>query len=307
MTEKILLVDDEPEIREILAELLEDEDYEILQAENGEVAFSLFMEQDVDLVITDVRMPKMTGIELLKAIKQTSKDVDVIILTGQSDELTAIDCLRAGAYDYLLKPIEDLDVMLTSVNRALEKRLLTKKNRELMDQLEELAVRDPLTGLYNMRPFYQFVDTEISSARENAQHLGVLFLDIDYFKKINDNFGHQFGDHLLKMFAELLQAELIETTNIFRYGGEEFVIVLPETNTEATISIAQRLLSVVREHQFTHESISTTITVSIGGAVYPVDAVDQTDLIKLADQALYKAKESGRDCYIVSSQDKVYR
>ncbi|WP_163134565.1 diguanylate cyclase [Agarivorans sp. Alg241-V36] len=307
MTEKILLVDDEPEIREILAELLEDEGYTVVQAENGEAAFESFMSQEVDLVITDVRMPTMTGVELLKAIKQTDSEVDTIILTGQSDELTAIDCLRAGAYDYLLKPVEDLDVMLNSVNRAIEKRSLRIKNLELMDQLEELAVRDPLTGLYNMRPFYQFVDAEISSAQEHSHHLGVLFLDIDYFKKINDNFGHQFGDHLLRWFAELLKAEQTETTNIFRYGGEEFVMVLPETNTEKTIEIGKRLLEVVRQQEFTHDGVSTNITVSIGGAVYPVDSINQTDLIRLADQALYKAKESGRDCFIMTSSESIIK
>ncbi|MCR9819737.1 response regulator, partial [Vibrio parahaemolyticus] len=157
MNERILLVDDESEIREILADLLEDEGYDVVQAEDGEVGFKIFMSEDIDLVVTDVRMPNKNGIELLKDIKQSGQDVDVIILTGQSDELTAIDCLRAGAYDYLLKPIEDLEIMVTSVSRALEKRSLTKKNKELMRQLEELAVRDPLTGLYNMRPFYQFV------------------------------------------------------------------------------------------------------------------------------------------------------
>lgn len=307
VTDRILLVDDEPEIREILAELFEDEGFQVVQAEDGEIALQKFMSEDFDLVVSDVRMPNKSGIELLRDIKQSGQEVDVIILTGQSDELTAIDCLKAGAYDYLLKPIDDLEIMLTSVNRALEKRELSKRNKKLMEQLEELAVRDPLTGLYNMRPFYQFVDSEIRYCEEQSKQFGVLFIDIDHFKQINDQFGHQFGDQVLKMFAKLLKSELKEFNKFFRYGGEEFVIMLPDTDTDEAQSVAMRVLNVVRKHDFSYQGNSTRLTVSIGGAVYPVDAIEQVELVKLADQALYKAKESGRDCYVHSSSGSVYR
>lgn len=307
MNERILLVDDEPEIREILADLLEDEGYNVLQAEDGEEAFNLFMSQDIDLVITDVRMPNKNGIELLKDIKQSGKDVDVIILTGQSDELTAIDCLRAGAYDYLLKPIEELDIMVTSVRRSLEKRSLTKQNQELMMRLEELAVRDPLTGLYNMRPFYQFINSEIEHSKSEALQLGVLFIDIDHFKKINDNYGHMFGDEVLKKFANLLKEHLKETRKFFRYGGEEFVVLLPETTCESMLTTAKGLLEVVRHSEFEYNGETAKITVSIGGAIYPSDATDQKKLIQSADRALYVAKESGRDCYVNAADHTLYR
>ncbi|EJE4182561.1 TPA: diguanylate cyclase [Vibrio parahaemolyticus] len=307
MNERILLVDDESEIREILADQLEDEGYDVVQAEDGEVGFKIFMSEDIDLVVTDVRMPNKNGIELLKDIKQSGQDVDVIILTGQSDELTAIDCLRAGAYDYLLKPIEDLEIMVTSVSRALEKRSLTKKNKELMRQLEELAVRDPLTGLYNMRPFYQFVDSEIERSRDESHQFGVLFIDIDHFKKINDSYGHIFGDQVLKIFAKLLKSELKETAKLFRYGGEEFVAMLSETDSDTMLSIAKRLLEVVREYEFEFDGQKAKITISIGGAIYPSDAMEQKKLIQLADKALYVAKESGRNCYVKAETNAIYR
>lgn len=141
MNEKILVIDDEREIRDLLADLLEDEGYEVFQAENGVDGLEVFKNVKPDLVLTDVRMPHKTGIDVLRDIREsgsTDADVDVIILTGQSDEATAIDCLRAGAYDYLLKPIEEIDVLLTAINRALEKRNLQKKNKMLTKQLKEL-------------------------------------------------------------------------------------------------------------------------------------------------------------------------
>jgi diguanylate cyclase (GGDEF)-like protein len=307
MVEKLLLVDDEPEIREILGELLTDEGFDVTLAEDGIAALECFLRDDFDLVISDVRMPNKTGIELLKDIQQGPKSADVIILTGQSDESTAIDCLRAGAYDYLLKPIEDLDILLSSVNRALEKRRLQTKNAMLVQQLEELAVRDPLTGLYNMRPFYQFVDSEITQASQDSSEFGLLFIDIDHFKTINDSFGHQFGDFVLKQFAHLLQQDLMETNKFFRYGGEEFVIMLPNINRDKCKDIALRLINIVRYYTFELGQESTSITISIGGAIYPIDSLDQVELIKLADQALYRAKSEGRDCYISANDAQVYR
>ncbi|MBM7035999.1 diguanylate cyclase [Vibrio ulleungensis] len=307
MVEKLILVDDEPEIREILGELLTDEGFDVTLAEDGKAALESFLRDDFDLVISDVRMPNKTGIELLKDIQQGPKSVDVIILTGQSDESTAIDCLRAGAYDYLLKPIEDLDILLSSVNRALEKRRLQTKNAMLVQQLEELAVRDPLTGLYNMRPFYQFVDSEITQASQDSSEFGLLFIDIDHFKTINDSFGHQFGDFVLKQFAHLLQQDLMETNKFFRYGGEEFVIMLPNINRDKCKDIALRLINIVRNYTFELGQESTSITISIGGAIYPIDSLDQVELIKLADQALYRAKSEGRDCYISANDAQVYR
>ncbi|MDG3085748.1 response regulator [Vibrio hannami] len=131
MTDTVLVVDDEPEIRAILLELLQDEGYNVFQAEDGDAGYKIILSEDIDVVVTDIRMPNKNGIELLRDINNSNLDVDVIVLTGQSDEHTAIDCLRAGAYDYLLKPIEDLDILLNSVEKALEKRHLKQKTWSL--------------------------------------------------------------------------------------------------------------------------------------------------------------------------------
>lgn len=300
MTEKILLVDDEPEILDILTDFLEDEDFTVISAKDGVEALELFNHHDLDLVITDVRMPNKNGIELLKDIGESPKDVDVIILTGQSDEMTAIDCLRAGAYDYLLKPVEDLDILLSSITRALQKRRLEKENKILVNKLEELAIRDPLTGLYNMRPFYSFIDSEIEESLKSQKEFGLLIVDIDHFKSVNDTFGHPFGDFVLQEFASILKNGLPESNKFFRYGGEEFVILLPDTGREVMECTASRILEAMRAHQFVDGENSTNITVSIGGAIYPSHTTEKIKLVKMADQALYDAKQSGRDKFIIA-------
>lgn len=298
MREKILLVDDEPEIRDLLADLLEDEGYVIFQAGDGAEAFEIFKNEALDLVITDVRMPRRSGIELLKDIRNSHIEVDVIILTGQSDEVTAIDCLRAGAYDYLLKPVEDVDVLLTAVNRALQKRDLEKQNKQLIQQLEEMVIRDPLTGLYNLRQFHAHLDEEISRASRYNHSFCLFFLDIDHFKNINDTYGHPFGDYILKKCGRIMESVLRSTNKLYRYGGEEFVIILPETECPEAAPIAERLMDAIREHTFRYEDHEAKITMSIGGATYPDQSSRKDELIKCADQALYKAKKAGRDCFV---------
>lgn len=301
MDKKILLVDDEVEILALLVELLEDEGYQVVQAENGEQAMQLFQIENPDLVITDMRMPKKNGLELLREIKDSGSDVDVIILTGQSDEATAIDCLKAGAYDYLLKPIEDLDLLITAINRALQKRLLELENKRLVRQLEELAIRDSLTGLYNVRQMHICLDDELIRSERHEHQFGLLFLDIDHFKQINDTYGHLFGDYVLKKLGSLMSSTLRSTSKIFRYGGEEFVAILPESDRDESVSAIERLLEAIRQCAFPVEDTSIHITASVGLAVYPEHATDKAELIKLADRALYKAKEGGRDRFIVSS------
>ncbi len=298
MNAKILLIDDEVEIRDLLTDLLEDEGYEVCQAKDGNNGLEVFQARSPDLVITDVRMPKKNGIELLKDIQESGSEVDVIILTGQSDEATAIDCLRAGAYDYLLKPIEDVELLLTAVSRALQKRHLEKQNKLLIKQLEDMVIRDPLTGLFNVRQLYTYLDEEISRSARYNHEFCLLFVDIDFFKKVNDTYGHQFGDYVLQTIGRIMKSALRSTNRLFRYGGEEFIIVLPETSRVEAINIIDRLMEAIRGHCFQYEEHATSITVSIGGAVYPTHSSRKKDLIKIADQALYQAKQLGRNRYI---------
>ena len=295
MKETILIIDDEQDILALLSNLLESEGYNICTASNGREGIHKFQEFNPDLILTDVRMPIMDGLEVLREIKTKGSDTEVIILTGHSDEATAIDCLRHGAYDYFCKPLEDIDVLLTAVRRVLEKRNLEQKNRSLLRQLEELSIKDPLTGLYNYRHLQTCLDEEIDRCGRYGHTFFILMVDADHFKGVNDSFGHLFGDHVLKEIGELIRSELRSTDQLFRYGGEEFLVIMNEITKSEVVSAVNRLMSAIRYHIFKYDNQKTKITVSMGGALFPEDAQDKVNLIKTADQALYRAKQAGRD------------
>jgi diguanylate cyclase (GGDEF)-like protein len=295
MNEKILVIDDEEDIRNLLATALRGEGYEVVTAADGEEGIARFREENPDLIVTDVKMPKKSGLDVLQTVRGSGADVDVIILTGHSDEATAISCLRQGAYDYLLKPLEDLDVLLMSVKRALEKRQLEREKRSLVEQLAEMAVRDPLTGLHNCRTLNAVLDEELIRAGRYAHPFCVLMLDIDHFKAVNDTCGHPFGDHVLKEMGRIMEQSLRTTDRLFRYGGEEFFVLMPETSPDEARRTAARLCEAVKAHTFAQGEWERKITVSVGGAFHPFHAVERAALIRLADEALYEAKNTGRD------------
>ena len=295
MKETILIIEDEEDILALLSSLLENEGYKIITACNGREGLDKFQEHNPDLILTDVKMPVMDGIEVLREVKTKESDTEVIILTGHSDEATAIDCLRLGAYDYFCKPLEDIDVLLTAVERVLEKRDLELKNRSLIQQLEEMAIKDSMTGLYNYRYLQKCLDDEVERSRRYGHRFFILMIDADHFKVINDTYGHLFGDHVLKKIGELISQELRSADRLFRYGGEEFLVIMNEISKDDVSNAISRLMTAIRNHTFTYEDQKAKITVSMGGAFFPEDADSKVSLIKAADQALYRAKEAGRN------------
>lgn len=300
MHEKILVIDDEPDIRQLLASVLDGEGYRVVTAADGVDGLMRFQQDAPDLVILDVRMPLKNGLEVLNAIKADGSEVDVIMLTGYSDEVTAINCLRAGAYDYLLKPLEDLEVMFASVKRALHKRQIEIKNRELMRQLEELAITDPLTELFNIRHLHTCLDEEIRRSERFQHNFCGMMLDIDHFKQVNDTYGHLFGDFALKTVAGIMRRNFRVVDYLFRYGGDELFVLMPETGKEEAEIAANRLLEAVRNEPLTFAEQQMRITISIGCALYPDHATNKTGLLKAADNALYQAKKNGRNQVVFS-------
>ena len=307
MKETILIIEDEADILALLSSLLESEGYHIITACNGRDGLDKFQEHSPDLILADVRMPIMDGIEVLREVKTKESDTEVIIMTGHSDEATAIDCLRLGAYDYFCKPLEDIDVLLTAVARVLEKRDLELKNRLLVKQLEEMSIKDSLTGLYNYRYLQTCLDEELERARRYGHQFFILMIDADHFKEVNDTYGHLFGDHVLKKLGELISNELRSTDRLFRYGGEEFLVIMNEISKAEVPRAICRQMVAIRNHTFRYEGQKTRVTVSMGGAFFPEDAESKMSLIKAADQALYRAKEAGRDrfecCFELSDDD----
>ena len=308
---RILVVDDEESIRTVLTEVLTDDGFSVTQAANGLEALAVLQDVSHPLVITDIKMPEMTGIELLKKIRQTIPDTEVIIITSYASLDTAIAALRYGAYDYLFKPFEDIKLISAAANRAIEKVRLTRQNQKLLKVLKQknvqlkkanktlkwLARRDGLTGLYNHRYFQEILTAEFTRAARYNQYFSVAFLDLDHFKHYNDNNGHQQGDQLLRILAKVLNSCLRESDFLARYGGEEFTIIMPSTTRGEALAVAEKIRGRVERYPFQGRESQPNgcVTISIGVATFPENGGDNSSLMEKADQSLYTAKESGRN------------
>jgi diguanylate cyclase (GGDEF)-like protein len=307
----ILVVDDEDTLRSVISQVLEEEGHQVTAAANGEEALAAFRANPVPLVITDIIMGSMNGLELLQQVKTVKEDVLVVIMTSQASLETATTAIRTGAYDYLVKPFDDLDVITAVVDRAIDQIQLQQKNKRLVqelsknaEELEELntnlrdmAIRDPLTGLFNRRYLHEAIDLELARSRRHKRFFSVVFIDVDHFKQYNDAHGHLAGDEVLKTLATIIQNGCRATTIPARYGGEEMVLLLPETEKQGARAVAEKLRMRVEEYPFPGQETQPlgTVTLSMGIATYPEDGGDGKSLLGYADQALYQAKHRGRN------------
>jgi len=312
---RILVADDEESLRDVVSQVLQEDGHEVTTAESGEAAFEEFLKKPFPLLITDIRMGGMDGLELLKKVKDLHPGSQVVIMTSHASLDSAISAMQSGAYDYLIKPFEDLDLISTVAARAIEKIRLIDENRELVKTLKknneelermnnilsDLALRDGLTGLFNHRYFQEALAKELTRSRRHARAVSLIFMDVDYFKKYNDTHGHQEGDKLLLALAKLMKNRLRATDIVARYGGEEFVAILPETIKINAVKVAEELRDVIAGNSFPGGESQPLgrLTVSIGVTGFPDDGDDGATLIQLADKALYRAKQKGRNAVCV--------
>ncbi|UCG79496.1 MAG: diguanylate cyclase [Nitrospirota bacterium] len=308
---KILVVDDEASLRAILDQVLSDEGYDVVTASSGEGALEMFSKDTFSVVITDIKMPGMSGIDLLKEIKDIDSDTQVIIMTSHASVDSAVNAIRLGAYDYLIKPFEDLDIIAAVANRAIERTRLIEENRELVEKLrgknedleqankklKQLAIRDGLTGIYNHRYFQEALMMELIRAKRYERGFSLIFFDIDHFKHYNDTNGHPQGDILLRELAQNLSDRLRESDIIARYGGEEFVIIMPETTKDIACNVAEGIRKYVETYPYEgrDKQPEGKVTISMGVSSFPEDGDNGTSLIQAADKALYEAKSGGRN------------
>ena len=308
---RVLVVDDEDGLRTIISQVLADAGYEVTTAASGEAALEIFKDSPFPIVMTDVFMQEMTGVELLHEIKELEPNTQVVIMTSNASLESATAALRSGAYDYLTKPFEDLEAISAVIDRAAEKVELIRQNETMVDslkmnareleelnaQLKNLATKDALTGLFNRRYFLEALETELAGSKRHGRTFSLLFIDLDRFKHYNDTFGHPAGDDLLKGLATLISKASRSTTTVARYGGEEFVLLCPETPKDGARIFAERLRKSVEEHPFHggESQPSGRVTLSIGVSTFPEDGSDSETLISRADEAMYQAKENGRN------------
>ena len=309
--DRILVVDDEDTVRNVLYQVLSDDGHSVEAAASGERALDIMEKESFALVITDIKMPGMTGLELLEKIKARYADTQVIIITSHASLETAISAMRHGAYDYLFKPFEDLDLITAAARRALEKVTLTRENRRLLESLElkniqlenanrtlkDLACRDGLTRLFNHRYFQDVIHNEINRAKRNGGVFSLLFLDLDHFKHYNDTHGHQEGDRLLRKLGEILLKSVRRSDVVARYGGEEFVVMMPATPKKNAAVMGEKLRRYVENFPFPGRESQPLkkVTVSVGIATFPEDGAQRPELVEQADVAMYRAKKLGRN------------
>ncbi|MCM8795391.1 MAG: diguanylate cyclase [Candidatus Omnitrophica bacterium] len=297
---QILVIDDEEIMRNMLRDVLSDAGYQVVTAANGLEAIEKFKERDFNIVITDIRMPGIDGVEVTRKFKSLDSNICVIAITGYASIDSAIAILKEGAYDYINKPF-NIDEIKIVVGRAAERQKLLKEAKE-KEKYRQLSIFDGLTEVYNRRYFDEIAPKEVARAKRYKKFLTLFMVDIDHFKNFNDTHGHQAGDWALKRIAQLLLGNIRSIDYIFRYGGEEFAIILPETNKINSLTVARRLRLAVSLAKFLDKKAmpNAHITISIGVANYPDDAEDINGLIAKADECLYHAKELGRDriCFL---------
>lgn len=293
MEKHILIVDDNPQMVETLSDILTEEGYKVTTAESVTFAKKALKAKFYNIALVDLKLTDGTGLDLLEEIKRTSRDTTVIIFTGFASLETAIKAMDDGAFGYLQKPVNIEQLKLT-LKKALKTQELSLENRRLVAKLREKSLKDIQTGLYNYRYLMERLVAEFKRSKRYLIALSVIMLDIDYFKSVNEVYGHQYGNKILKEFSRYLKDYVRGTDIIARYGGEEFVILMTETDKSGAIGFGERFLETLREHVFDRKGKRIKLTASMGIANFPEDESDtHTSLLNAADKALGEAKEKG--------------
>jgi diguanylate cyclase (GGDEF)-like protein len=259
----------------------------------AEEALEIIQKDEFQVIITDIILPAMGGLELTKSIRKNN-DSDVIVMTGYGDEYSYEEAINIGASDFVIKPVR-LEELLLRLKRVLKERELTKERVRMMEKLQRLAVTDGLTKLYNSRSFYSQLETEVDRFNRYKHPLALLLLDLDHFKEYNDNYGHLEGDKILVRFSQIIKSCLRTNDSAYRYGGEEFTVILPETAGAEARTVAQRIRSALEAERFSPENgPDVQITIIIGVTEYHTKE-ELSTFIQRADKAMYISKKNGRN------------
>lgn len=293
---RILVVDDDEAIRRLVCAALQYEKYQVREADSGEAALASMGSWSPHLVLLDVNMPRLNGLETLRKLRDRDDYVSVIFVSGESKHSDVIRGLDSGAGDYVTKPF-DVEELMARVRAQLRIKDLNDRLKRANDRLKELVDIDDLTGLFNMRSVYQKLDLELERARRFNRSVCVLMMDLDHFKKVNDSNDHLFGSFVLSQVGRMIRETIRKVDIAARYGGDEFLIALSEISEDGAKNFGERLRAKIEATHFANESYEIDLTASIGLAVVnpQVVQIDARQLVRLADRALYQAKEKGRN------------
>jgi two-component system, cell cycle response regulator len=308
---RILVVDDVPDNVEILDARLSSRGYTVVTAASGEEALERVEEEAPHLILLDVMMPGMDGHEVVRRLKKDpdAPFIPIILVTALTDADDVVQGLESGADDYISKPynFRELEARVRAMLRI--KRLqdeLDQKNRELElanHRLKKLSITDGLTELFNHRHIHELLHDEFERTLRSGDPLSVAMIDLDRFKHVNDTYGHPTGDVILFETARILRDTAREIDMPGRYGGEEFIVILPGTNEDAAAAFAERVRHAIEGYLFRDGATEVRMTLSSGVASFPANGTDSPEsLLKLADAALYQAKEGGRNRVVRASE-----
>ncbi len=309
---RVLVVDDDADSLDLLTRWLSMEGYDALSARSGTEALQRIEADRPDLVLLDLIIPPPDGIGVIRAVKKdrVMSTIPLVVMTVKRDVKSKVEALRSGADDFIVKPFhfDELDAVLRS---SLKKRYLytsleraNRQLREANEKLLKLTVTDDRTNLLNDRYLKRRLMEEFKRARRYDTPLSVMMLDLDHFKQVNDKYGHACGDVVLAEFGKLAMANAREIDIVGRFGGEEFLMILPNTDGIRAAIVAERVRKAAEEHVYRYKEFLVRITVSAGIAAVPANRSlrNVADLLKAADNALYRAKQVSRNKIILDRE-----
>jgi two-component system cell cycle response regulator len=293
----ILSLEDSDDDFEMLNAVLSDhKKISLLRSSSIDDALQVLQQNHFDLILLDYLLSDGNGLDFLRRMEKAGLEIPAVVITGQGDEMIAKQVIQAGAYDYLPKNKIDEESLLRVLINTLEKARLKTEIKNAQEKIAMMSIRDELTGLYNRRYFNEVVEKEVSRATRYQADLVLCMIDLDYFKKINDTYGHLAGDMTLSEIAGMLRKCVRQSDLCCRYGGEEFTVIMTNTDINGARKVSERFRKMVAHRLFQYNSHKFNCTVSVGIAAYkPELNQSSTELMEAADYALYKAKAQGRN------------
>lgn len=285
---EVLIADDDEDFRSLLVRRAHKMGLCVTEASDGTQAIARLQGQSFDVLIVDLYMPGCSGLEVVHAAHAIDPDSQAVILTASASLDSALEALRAGVYDYLTKPLESLTIFELTIARALERRFLIQENQRLFEEVQRLAITDPLTGLYNRHKLHEVLDHEIERARRYDRPLTAIMLDMDRMKTINDSFGHAAGDQAIQMVADAIRNSVRKLDLPVRVGGDEFLILLPEADLRMAGKVARRIHEIISQRSCREIDLA----VSIGVGQWHSNYRSSEGFLDIVDKALYQAKQA---------------
>lgn len=303
---RILVIEDQSYESKKFTEALKVDDDVVVISETGINAMAQVRDNDYDLLAVSLNLRNEDGLRLCSHLRSSerTRSVPILMIAEKEDMPRIAHGLEIGAHDYILRPV-DRNELLARVRTQVRRKRFQERLRSNFELSLSMALTDPLTGLYNRRYFEVHLQKLLQKNEQSKKAMAILMMDIDHFKKINDTHGHAVGDEILKIFARRVQDSLRSFDLVARLGGEEFVVILPDISTEMAYFIGERLRKIIADEPFACAAGNISITTSIGGTIVTRDSAAGQDVVKLADDALYQAKETGRNATVFEGKGKL--